>query len=102
MHRLRALLAKHSLRFYGSGGAAALLQRVKWASQLKARPPTFVMLLRGAAEVDEGGARFLANLLRQSLGLQGVPLRLHLRYNKRSRARQPASRGRAVRRRARR
>ncbi|WIA32751.1 hypothetical protein OEZ86_005936 [Tetradesmus obliquus] len=78
-HKLRASLAKHVLRFYGTGGTAGLLQRVKWATQLKPRPPTFVLLLRGAEEVDEGGQRFLANLLRQSVGLQGVPLRLYLR-----------------------
>lgn len=77
--KLRASLAKHSLRFYGAGGSARLLGRVKWAAQLKARPPTFVLLLRGGQEVDDGGARFLAGLLRSSLGLQGVPLRLHLR-----------------------
>lgn len=47
--------------------------------QVKARPPTFALLLRGSTEVDEGGQRFLANVLRQSLGLEGVPLRLYLR-----------------------
>uniref|UniRef100_A0A383WHR0 GTPase Der n=1 Tax=Tetradesmus obliquus TaxID=3088 RepID=A0A383WHR0_TETOB len=94
-HKLRASLAKHALRFYGTGGTAGLLQRVKWATQLKPRPPTFVLLLRGSEEVDEGGQRFLANLLRQSVGLQGVPLRLYLRYNKRPPAqRQQHSRGR--------
>jgi len=79
-HKLRATLAKHSVRFYGTGGTASLLQRIKWAVQLKARPPTFVLLLRGAAPVDESGQRFLSNMLRQTLKLQGVPLRLHLRW----------------------
>jgi hypothetical protein len=79
-YKLRASLAKHALRFYGTGGSASLLSRVKWASQLKPRPPTFVLLLRGSDEVDEGGTRFLANVLRQSCGLQGVPLRLYLRW----------------------
>ncbi|KAF8067139.1 der [Scenedesmus sp. PABB004] len=91
--RLRAALAKQSLRFYGSGGSGALLGRVKWAAQLKARPPTFVLLLRGADEVDEGGQRFLANVLRASLHLEGVPLRLYLRYNKRQRQPVAAARG---------
>lgn len=79
-YKLRASLAKHALRFYGTGGTASLLSRIKWASQLKPRPPTFVLLLRGSDEVDEGGQRFLANLLRQSCGMQGVPLRLYLRW----------------------
>lgn len=78
-HKLRALLAKHSARFFGAGGAGSLLARVKWAVQLKPRPPTFELQLRGSDPVDEGGQRFLAGLLRQSLGLQGVPTRLHLR-----------------------
>jgi hypothetical protein len=50
-HRLRSSIAKHSLRFYGTGGTAKLLQRIKWAVQLKSRPPTFVMLLRGSEKV---------------------------------------------------
>ncbi|KAF6253477.1 hypothetical protein COO60DRAFT_1643110 [Scenedesmus sp. NREL 46B-D3] len=87
-YKLRASLAKHALRFYGAGGSASLLSRIKWASQLKPRPPTFVLLLRGGDEVDEGGQRFLANVLRQTCGLQGVPLRLYLRYNKRQQAQQ--------------
>lgn len=77
--KLRSTLAKHSVRFFGTGGTASLLQRIKWATQLKPRPPTFVMLLRGSKPVDEGGQRFLSNVLRQSLKLQGVPLRLYLR-----------------------
>jgi predicted GTPase len=78
-HKLRSTLAKHSVRFFGTGGTASLLSRVKWAAQLKPRPPTFVLLMRGATPVDEGGQRFLANMLRQSLKLQGVPLRLYMR-----------------------
>eukprot|EP00775_Hariotina_reticulata_P006377 gene6377-6609_t len=78
-YRLRSNIAKHSLRFYGTGGTANLLQRIKWAAQLKSRPPTFVMLLRGSEQVDEGAERFLATLLRDSLGLHGVPIRLYLR-----------------------
>lgn len=78
-HKLRTTLAKHSVRFFGTGGTASLLARVKWWVQLKPRPPTFVLLLRGSAPVDEGGQRFLSNMLRQSLKLQGVPLRLYLR-----------------------
>lgn len=78
-YKLRDSLAKHALRFFGTGGTANLLGRIKWATQLKPRPPTFVLLLRGSEEVDEGGQRFLANVLRQSLGMQGVPLRLYLR-----------------------
>jgi GTP-binding protein len=78
-YKLRTTLAKHSVRFFGTGGTASLLSRIKWAVQLKARPPTFVLLLRGASPVDESGQRFLSNMLRQSLKLQGVPLRLYLR-----------------------
>lgn len=78
-YKLRTSLAKHSLRFYGTGGTSNLLQRIKWAVQVKSRPPTFALLLRGSAEVDEGGQRFLSNVLRQSVGLEGVPVRLYLR-----------------------
>lgn len=79
-YKLRAKLAKHTVRFFGTGGTSTLLQRIKWASQLHARPPTFMLQLRGSSEVDEKNQRFLENLLRQTLDLDGVPLRLRLRY----------------------
>jgi hypothetical protein len=77
--KLRQMLARHAARFFGGGGSGVLLARIKWALQLKARPPTFRLLLRGSERVDDAGQRFLANLLRQGLGMQGVPLRLELR-----------------------
>lgn len=65
----------------GRGGASGVLQRVKWLAQVGARPPAFVVSLRGSERrpLDDASQRFLSNLLRSALGLHGLPVRLHLR-----------------------
>jgi predicted GTPase len=64
--------------------AGAAVARVKWAAQLKARPPTFALSLRGAKPLPQGGDRFLASALREGLGLDGVPVRVSVQYNARA------------------
>jgi GTP-binding protein len=53
--------------------------RIRYAVQKKARPPTFVLFANRPREVPESYLRYLANGLRNSFGLDGVPLRLSLR-----------------------
>jgi len=48
--------------------------------QVKARPPTFAAFLGGRDEVPPHAARFLANAIRESLGFEGVPVRILFRY----------------------
>ena len=48
--------------------------------QVKARPPTFAAFLGGRDEVPLHAARFLANAIRESLGFEGVPVRILFRY----------------------
>jgi hypothetical protein len=48
--------------------------------QVKARPPTFAAFLGGRDEVQPHAARFLANAIRESLGFEGVPVRILFRY----------------------
>jgi predicted GTPase len=59
--------------------AGALLGRIKWGCQLRARPPAFAFFLRGGQEVTAPEERFLASLLRRLFDLEGVPLRLSVR-----------------------
>ncbi|KAI8465792.1 MAG: P-loop containing nucleoside triphosphate hydrolase protein [Monoraphidium minutum] len=91
--RLLRALRKHAARLSGSP-AGALLGRVKWACQLRARPPAFAFFLRGGSEVAQPEERFLANLVRRVFDLQGVPLRMHIRYNKREEETKPGQRRR--------
>jgi GTP-binding protein len=53
--------------------------RLRYATQVKARPPTFVVFTTRPADVPEDYVRYLTNSLREAFELPGVPLRLHLR-----------------------
>ena len=53
--------------------------RIRYATQVKARPPTFALFVNKPADLPDSYLRYLANGLRESFDLDGVPLRLHLR-----------------------
>ena len=51
----------------------------KYMAQLKARPPSFVLLASRADALPESWKRYLVNGLRESFDLAGVPIRLTIR-----------------------
>lgn len=53
--------------------------RLRYATQIKARPPTFVLFTTRPSEVPDDYLRYLANSLRETFDLPGTPLRLRLR-----------------------
>ena len=53
--------------------------RIRYATQVKARPPTFALFVNRPADLPDSYRRYLVNGLREAFGLDGVPLRLHLR-----------------------
>ncbi|MBM3554103.1 MAG: ribosome biogenesis GTPase Der [Alphaproteobacteria bacterium] len=53
--------------------------RLRYATQVKARPPTFALFANKPGELAESYMRYLANDLRAAFDLPGVPLRLQLR-----------------------
>jgi GTP-binding protein len=59
-------------------------QRIKlrYMTQVKARPPTFVIFSTRAGDLPEAYMRYLANGIRDNFGLDGVPIRIHLRKPK--------------------
>jgi GTPase len=61
-------------------GGGSELTRVKYISQVKSRPPTFVVFVSGSTSFSESSQRFLSNLIRKEFGLEGVPLRITMRY----------------------
>ncbi len=56
--------------------------RLRYITQVKARPPTFALFVSRADALPESYVRYLRNGLRDAFGLDGVPLRINLRKGK--------------------
>ena len=52
---------------------------MRYASQIKTRPPTFVIKCQRAHDVPESYRRYLVNSIRESFELEGTPVRVFLR-----------------------
>jgi GTP-binding protein len=53
--------------------------RLRYMTQVKTRPPTFAVFTQRADDLPESYSRYLINGLRESFGLEGVPIRFGLR-----------------------
>jgi GTPase len=53
--------------------------KLRYVTQPKARPPTFLVFGTRVTEVPEDYRRYLVNALRESFGLAGVPIRMQFR-----------------------
>lgn len=62
--------------------------RLRYMTQVKARPPTFVLFANRPAELPETYLRYLVNGLRQAFDLPGTPIRIHLRKGRNPYARE--------------
>ncbi len=56
--------------------------KLRYITQAKARPPTFVVFGTRAERIPDDYARYLVNGLREACNLPGVPIRLQLRGTK--------------------
>jgi GTP-binding protein len=56
--------------------------KLRYMTQVKARPPTFALWVNKPVDLPDSYTRFLANGLRKAFGLEGVPLRWLLRKGK--------------------
>jgi GTP-binding protein len=54
----------------------------KYIAQVKARPPTFVLMSSRAAEMPEHYRRYLINGIREAFNMPGVPIRLIVKAGK--------------------
>ncbi len=59
--------------------AAGRRIRLRYATQIKTRPPTFAIWCSRADALPESYTRYLVNGLREDFGLEGVPLRVIMR-----------------------
>ena len=64
-------------------GAAAQALRVRYVTQVKARPPTFAIFVSGGNDFADSSVRMVRNSLREAFAFQGVPLRVLVRYKSR-------------------
>jgi GTP-binding protein len=56
--------------------------KLRYMTQAKARPPTFIAFGTRAERIPEDYQRYLVNGLRETFGLPGTPIRLQLRGTK--------------------
>lgn len=56
--------------------------RLRYITQVKARPPTFAIWATRAKGLPDSYIRYLANRLRDEFDLEGIPLRLNLRQGR--------------------
>jgi GTP-binding protein len=71
---LEALVSRHP-----PPAAAGRRLRLRYITQAKARPPTFILFTGRPQQVSASYLRYLENGLRDAFGLAGVPLRVILR-----------------------
>lgn len=56
--------------------------RLRYATQVKTRPPTFAVFASRPADLPDSYMRYLVNGLREAFDLVGTPVRIHLRKGK--------------------
>lgn len=56
--------------------------KIKYLTQIKTRPPTFVLFSSKATELPDSYVKYLVNGLRQAFGLEGVPIRFSVKSSK--------------------
>ena len=72
---LKELLAAHLPPLQKNGKRVA----VKYATQVNARPPTFVLFSNNPEALPDSYVRYLLTGIRQTFHMQGVPMRLYIR-----------------------
>lgn len=56
--------------------------KIRYMTQIKTRPPTFALFAQMADELPDSYHRYLLNGIRDTFGIDGVPLRLYTRRGK--------------------
>lgn len=56
--------------------------KIRYMTQIKTRPPTFVLFVSQASQLPESYLRYLKNRLAKDFGLQSIPIRLSPRSGK--------------------
>ncbi len=56
--------------------------KIKYLTQIKTRPPTFVLFSSKSTELPDSYAKYVINGLREAFDFEGVPVRLYIRSGK--------------------
>ncbi|MBL6933237.1 MAG: ribosome biogenesis GTPase Der, partial [Rhodospirillales bacterium] len=56
--------------------------KLRYMTQAKTRPPTFVVFASRPEALPESYSRYLVNALREDFDMPGIPLRLHTKKGK--------------------
>jgi GTP-binding protein len=56
--------------------------KIRYMTQARNRPPTFVLFCSNADDLPESYSRYLVNGLREDFGLQGTPIRMNFRQGR--------------------
>ncbi|KAH7288682.1 hypothetical protein KP509_31G036700 [Ceratopteris richardii] len=75
---LQKVLSRHPRKAEGGYGA-----KMRYITQVKARPPTFIVFVTGAGDIEETDLRFVASALREDFDLGGIPIRVIPRHTRR-------------------
>lgn len=75
--KLNSWLQKEITRRFEGGGKE--IGRIKYVSQVKSRPPSFVAFVSGKSSLSDATCRFLANSIRQEFNLESIPIRITVR-----------------------
>ncbi|KAL3620754.1 hypothetical protein CASFOL_035666 [Castilleja foliolosa] len=67
---LRKVMSRHSWKDLSAQ------PKIKYFTQVKARPPTFVAFVSGKAQLPESDLRFLTKSLKEDFDLGGIPVRI--------------------------
>ncbi|KAK7348299.1 hypothetical protein VNO80_22850 [Phaseolus coccineus] len=67
---LQKVMSRHSWK------DQAAQPKVKYFTQVKARPPTFVAFVRGKTQLSQTDIRFLTKSLKEDFDLGGIPIRI--------------------------
>jgi GTPase len=73
---------EHALETHQAPLVAGRRLKLRYLTQAKARPPTFVVFGTRAEQTPEDYTRYLVNSLRETFKLPGTPIRLQLRGTK--------------------
>lgn len=65
---------------YRGTAAGRQVMRLRYVTQVSARPPTFAAFISGAEELSDNTTKFILSSLRAKFGFPGVPLRLVVRH----------------------
>ncbi|KAM0896651.1 hypothetical protein ACQ4PT_023054 [Festuca glaucescens] len=67
---LRKVMSRHSWK------DSATQPKVKYFTQVKARPPTFVAFMSGKTQLSDTDIRFLTKSLKEDFNIGGIPIRI--------------------------